>query len=170
MHVRKGNKINRIHKHLTSNTRPLVPEILNKERSTYTVPRSEIRTGKEWQASATRSMRYFFASPGCRTWAWSSFSILLDLDLLPGWGEDLREGGGRGWGKEEEGGADDGRKQGPRGAIRCNYFVVNYCSIVIYIIWELFIVKIHDFRLSKITWDGPTDRRTYRRTDGHDLL
>ena len=46
------------------------------------------------------------------------------------------------------------------GSIRCDFLVVTHCSIVNFIIWGLSIVRIHDFRLSKITWDGRTDGRS----------
>ena len=50
--------------------------------------------------------------------------------------------------------------------VRCDYIIVTHCTIVNCIIWGISILKIHDFRLSKITWDGPTDRRTDGPTDG----
>ena len=55
---------------------------------------------------------------------------------------------------------EEQRKQGPRGSIRCDYLGVTHFSIDDYIIWELSILKIHDFCLSKITRDGRTDGPT----------
>ena len=62
--------------------------------------------------------------------------------------------------------------------MRCDCLVVTHCSIVSHIIKGLFILKIHEFCHTKITWDGRTDRpmdgradgRMEQRTDGHDLL
>ena len=66
------------------------------------------------------------------------------------------------------------KKTSTAGYIRCNYFILIYCTIIFVIIWWLFGLKIGQIRRQKITGDGPTngptDGWTDGRTEGHDLL